>query len=111
MQKAVMTAPARLMRQIGNSANSRRAASNDGSTPSVPSRPQAPAPKAISTTAAKLSWRSMPTGKACMPPGSQRPTRNMAPSAPSQAVKAKFTGRNTVCHKGRERSTMTSAPV
>ncbi|KAG0772716.1 hypothetical protein G6F22_015499 [Rhizopus arrhizus] len=80
-------------------------------TPSVPSRPQAPAPKAISTTAAKLSWRSMPTGKACMPPGSQRPTRNMAPSAPSQAVKAKFTGRNTVCHKGRERSTMTSAPV
>lgn len=53
----------------------------------------------------------MSTGSALSPPGSQRATRNMAPSAPSQAVSAKFTGRNTVCHSGRERSTMTSAPV
>ncbi|MNL36703.1 hypothetical protein D3C87_1588030 [compost metagenome] len=111
MQKPVMTAPARLRRQMGNSANSRKAASNDGSAPNRPSAAQAPAPTAIRITAVRLSPRKHATGKAFMPPGSQRPTRNMAPSAPSQAVKAKFTGRNAVCHKGRERSTMTSAPV
>ncbi|MDT4828478.1 hypothetical protein FQZ97_618630 [compost metagenome] len=111
MQKAVITAPARLTRQIGKSANRRRAASKDGSMPSMPSSAQAPAPSAIITTAVRLRRRSISTGRARMPPGSQRPIRNMAPSAPSQAVSAKFTGRNTVCHRGRERSTMTSAPV
>ena len=64
-----------------------------------------------SQAAASDRVRSNCAGSAASPPGSQRATTSMAPSAAIQPVSARLMGRNTVFHSGRARTTMISAPV
>src|SRR5699024_9916611 len=59
----------------------------------------------------RLSRRMRPAGKALKPLGVQRATNKIAPRLANHAVKAKLIGRKKVCHRGRARIIMTSAPV